>query len=188
MLSGIKVNGRLIPAHAGKTAGCRGSACPTPAHPRSRGENHIPPARVGGGEGSSPLTRGKLFIQCYRILNHRLIPAHAGKTINVSLTALPLPAHPRSRGENVFPKWRRLSVPGSSPLTRGKPGIDGNTGNAGRLIPAHAGKTGGAAWCCTEDGAHPRSRGENVELGVEAEKEAGSSPLTRGKLPGRDQD
>ena len=70
-------------------------------------------------------------------------------------------AHPRSRGENPRVHEARFQRSGSSPLTRGKLArllkVSPSTG----LIPAHAGKTGGAAWCCTEDG--------------------GSSPLTRGK-------
>ena len=50
-----------------------------------------------------------------------------------------------------------------------------------RLIPAHAGKTenGGKAW--NKATAHPRSRGENVELSRVPIRDYGSSPLTRGK-------
>ena len=51
-----------------------------------------------------------------------------------------------------------------------------------RLIPAHAGKTSSrtATHCAAR--AHPRSRGENF-TGIDGQRhEAGSSPLTRGKL------
>ena len=51
-----------------------------------------------------------------------------------------------------------------------------------RLIPAHAGKTATACTRATTWGAHPRSRGENEYGFALADKEAGSSPLTRGKL------
>ena len=55
---------RLIPAHAGKTP-CRARSAGHPeAHPRSRGENGIPTARVLQPGGSSPLTRGKHFLTC----------------------------------------------------------------------------------------------------------------------------
>ena len=70
---------------------------------------------------------------------------------------------------------------GSSPLTRGKPGVDARREHGGGLIPAHAGKTlwervlGDAAW------AHPRSRGENAHAGRKLRGNGGSSPLTRGK-------
>ena len=70
-----------------------------------------------------------------------LIPAHAGKTTRLKAPATPGRAHPRSRGENG--KGVNIAQPriGSSPLTRGK--HDGLVADrpAGRLIPAHAGKT-----------------------------------------------
>ena len=49
------------------------------------------------------------------------------------------------------------------------------------LIPAHAGKTGGVEVDEREDGAHPRSRGENVCADADRRARRGSSPLTRGK-------
>ena len=50
---------RLIPAHAGKTAGLRGVRFRREAHPRSRGENPRREAAALSRSGSSPLTRGK---------------------------------------------------------------------------------------------------------------------------------
>ena len=49
------------------------------------------------------------------------------------------------------------------------------------LIPAHAGKT--LLWDGIQAywGAHPRSRGENVDRMLRDAWELGSSPLTRGK-------
>ena len=55
---------RLIPAHAGKTAGPWTSSTQTAAHPRSRGENLDADCGVGFAAGSSPLTRGKHFLTC----------------------------------------------------------------------------------------------------------------------------
>ena len=52
------------------------------------------------------------------------------------------------------------------------------------LIPAHAGKTAGAASTFSQNAAHPRSRGENVGLSGLRRVEYGSSPLTRGKRLG----
>ena len=51
--------------------------------------------------GSSPLTRGKLISTVVGVISGRLIPAHAGKTVKVSVVAETKKAHPRSRGENV---------------------------------------------------------------------------------------
>ena len=54
----------LIPAHAGKTRRARPGRALQPAHPRSRGENVIASAARVFTVGSSPLTRGKLFLTC----------------------------------------------------------------------------------------------------------------------------
>ena len=70
---------------------------------------------------------------------------------------------------------------GSSPLTRGKRSIWGDGRAASGLIPAHAGKTcASTSWECPAR-AHPRSRGENNDVGVALAARFGSSPLTRGK-------
>ena len=71
---------------------------------------------------------------------------------------------------------------GSSPLTRGKLHCSFQVIGGSRLIPAHAGKTVGIATETLVPRAHPRSRGENLNLVMIDEAWAGSSPLTRGKL------
>ena len=173
---------RLIPAHAGKTEvlwlGRNGSA----AHPRSRGENgYLSVFRVTG-LGSSPLTRGKHWETQIDHWEQRLIPAHAGKTTISSSACRPTPAHPRSRGENAACMSSMVAPFGSSPLTRGKPSVGPAAGFGRGLIPAHAGKTGrGGPWW-SRLSAHPRSRGENAAPDGFVDPDAGSSPLTRGKL------
>ena len=77
---------RLIPAHAGKTPTCDAVHTLSGAHPRSRGENCCASHCLRVGEGSSPLTRGKLRILVGRARIERLIPAHAGKTTTLHLT------------------------------------------------------------------------------------------------------
>ena len=181
----VQVGRRLIPAHAGKTSASHLQSPPRAAHPRSRGENEIDRRLSPRKIGSSPLTRGKhprgqILQACVR-----LIPAHAGKTSFLSGFGGSLSAHPRSRGENARRTGSLPCARGSSPLTRGKPGLAFVRSPHPRLIPAHAGKTcecyaaGWAGW------AHPRSRGENMQAATAAQIDAGSSPLTRGKPPGR---
>ena len=51
-----------------------------------------------------------------------------------------------------------------------------------RLIPAHAGKTYLQRLQRSDEGAHPRSRGENQDENIINLTKQGSSPLTRGKL------
>ena len=151
------------------------------AHPRSRGENKRPAMTTIGSLGSSPLTRGKLLIRIVVSLSVGLIPAHAGKTTNLSPVQKTTPAHPRSRGENGHPERRVLWKVGSSPLTRGKPERPVRPIPQRRLIPAHAGKTEPICVLRGIGAAHPRSRGENVTRPREASVVCGSSPLTRGK-------
>ena len=133
------------------------------------------------GEGSSPLTRGKLRRPDRCEPTARLIPAHAGKTLCVRCSFDPGRAHPRSRGENQAAANARTNDTGSSPLTRGKPRAAGRARPRCRLIPAHAGKTASPRRGDRPRAAHPRSRGENGYFSLISSASAGSSPLTRGK-------
>ena len=136
------------------------------------------------GDGSSPLTRGKLSTAATSLWRLRLIPAHAGKTLEGLAGLLSGLAHPRSRGENR-PRARSGPVRhGSSPLTRGKQPRSSRAKTCNGLIPAHAGKTRSVHGGVDPEEAHPRSRGENIRSIHERRGNLGSSPLTRGKLPG----
>ena len=175
---------RLIPAHAGKTHHQHHVACHAPAHPRSRGENSPRYSGAAPAAGSSPLTRGKQNTMTTYRRKGRLIPAHAGKTNKYGARLSRTTAHPRSRGENPgsgMPSWFRS---GSSPLTRGKRRQLNPMRAASRLIPAHAGKTAEKPQRLFGASAHPRSRGENSARAISPGVNVGSSPLTRGKLPG----
>ena len=172
---------RLIPAHAGKTMPPTASLEAHRAHPRSRGENVGDFASGPGGQGSSPLTRGKRANAHRGFLTVRLIPAHAGKTVCGFSPASPAPAHPRSRGENFVVVEELPDGVGSSPLTRGKQRLRLSLLSPPRLIPAHAGKTVCDRAYKHHGPAHPRSRGENVLPRLPSADFAGSSPLTRGK-------
>ena len=115
--------GRLIPAHAGKTADSLSGRPPCAAHPRSRGENFACGAAITKNVGSSPLTRGKPSIPRTGRIAAGLIPAHAGKTSPHPPGRWARPAHPRSRGENASVFLGIAWSVGSSPLTRGKPSL-----------------------------------------------------------------
>ena len=174
----------LIPAHAGKTSRIACASSTVRAHPRSRGENVEDCVRVLDGEGSSPLTRGKLSRIGVPWLMPGLIPAHAGKTHQPGPARGQSRAHPRSRGENLGGEGGFRVSAGSSPLTRGKRGRGRHGCRSLGLIPAHAGKTPPAITHRLASWAHPRSRGENTWQMLVTQASVGSSPLTRGK-PGR---
>ena len=171
----------LIPAHAGKTTLGTLTRLAHRAHPRSRGENVRPGRPCAHPTGSSPLTRGKLEAFAAGRDIYGLIPAHAGKTAASTGTVRTPRAHPRSRGENGSPTRVRLGTSGSSPLTRGKLARTRAAPTGGGLIPAHAGKTFFDSLAKSCEGAHPRSRGENIQSPSQTVKTSGSSPLTRGK-------
>ena len=151
----------LIPAHAGKTHYGGYAKELVEAHPRSRGENALMSLGLWARSGSSPLTRGKPPYRSWWGAFRRLIPAHAGKTGFTVTCCTPPPAHPRSRGENPACVIALMSLGGSSPLTRGKPGAGRSPLRLNGLIPAHAGKTGSPLRRSSAEAAHPRSRGEN---------------------------
>ena len=173
---------RLIPAHAGKTAGYRTHEGASRAHPRSRGENQTRASHPSPVLGSSPLTRGKRRTRGREVGFDRLIPAHAGKTMPPTPPHQLQPAHPRSRGENPLSRVIRQGAAGSSPLTRGKRFLYQTYHRKERLIPAHAGKTRCRRRSTRGRWAHPRSRGENPRSATRSSGATGSSPLTRGKL------
>ena len=151
------------------------------AHPRSRGENVLAAPMIVLILGSSPLTRGKPCARVGETVGGGLIPAHAGKTGWDAGADGDLGAHPRSRGENRDGVIDRLSIGGSSPLTRGKRIHHSRQRHLPGLIPAHAGKTEAVTAVSVFEWAHPRSRGENFRLRMRAPVQGGSSPLTRGK-------
>ena len=175
----------LIPAHAGKTNHGSSLADAVKAHPRSRGENYNSAIMSYPSMGSSPLTRGKQTNFSPFKVNRRLIPAHAGKTYALEGITPVAEAHPRSRGENFLIVEVAEKLDGSSPLTRGKRRGPIESATRDRLIPAHAGKTLRGDPHLRDAAAHPRSRGENLREVAPVIPPAGSSPLTRGKLPSR---
>ena len=180
---GLGATAGLIPAHAGKTDRVESVRCDMPAHPRSRGENFSQCSSARLSAGSSPLTRGKPRASPRRRSYAGLIPAHAGKTTWPPVWIEASWAHPRSRGENAGKAKVCPLIAGSSPLTRGKHMIVATPGRMRGLIPAHAGKTRSTPSANSRDWAHPRSRGENPFRLRSRAAAAGSSPLTRGKLP-----
>ena len=89
-------------------------------HPHSRGENAEARGDAAGGEGSSPLARGKSGRGIGGIIVFRFIPTRAGKMLRLMPMTPPPRVHPHSRGENRFTKSGQPVTNGSSPLARGK--------------------------------------------------------------------
>ena len=176
-----RVQGGLIPAHAGKTLAASSKMGPARAHPRSRGENLYGKLAASLTGGSSPLTRGKHSSAIGLCRARGLIPAHAGKTRSYPRRSHRERAHPRSRGENLMASSFAFACSGSSPLTRGKRGAYWRDRVPGGLIPAHAGKTNSARSDARGIAAHPRSRGENLVGHVDWRRSERLIPAHAGK-------
>ena len=196
--------GGLIPARTGKTTTAQLHSMINSAHPRACGENmnpgvhHAPRtgssprvrenAAASGKDvadaGSSPRVRGKRALYLLRGPTSGLIPARAGKTPRRIADPAHRAAHPRACGENAFITAQQQLLSGSSPRVRGKLRPHHWHGDLGRLIPARAGKTPRRRRPPDAGRAHPRACGENVRWTSQADREGGSSPRVRGKLPG----
>ena len=110
---------RIIPALAGNTDQSQWTWSTSKDHPRSRGEYATEPGCGVPGFGSSPLSRGILNTLSGAGATARIIPALAGNTFPLHITAYAIGDHPRSRGEYTA-RWLTLVYPGgSSPLSRG---------------------------------------------------------------------
>ena len=171
---------RLIPARAGNTrSGCL-ALVPASAHPRSRGEHAPVELERENLLGSSPLARGTHLGGTVDDTPDRLIPARAGNTATMTASRSGLSAHPRSRGEHVYPVADKVADAGSSPLARGTRVHPVPTKSPHRLIPARAGNTRARNRTDRLFSAHPRSRGEHDWHRAIAAFTFGSSPLARG--------
>ena len=174
----------LIPAYAGSTAPALNRRAGGGAHPRLRGEHTWLCVSKQGDHGSSPLTRGAPLAGLVDDLQRGLIPAYAGST-GFSLVCYRVgEAHPRLRGEHQRHKRQQVSTFGSSPLTRGALAYPPLMSACVGLIPAYAGSTTRGHRCCKQQAAHPRLRGEHIELSSAKAFLFGSSPLTRGAHKG----
>ena len=120
IVAGLVTVGGLIPARAGKTRRRRAGRRLREAHPRAGGENHARKVAKPGDKGSSPRGRGKHLQATVSLLERRLIPARAGKTLTVITLTAWKRAHPRAGGENDLAVNGNFDGNGSSPRGRGK--------------------------------------------------------------------
>ena len=136
--------------------------------------------------GSSPHTRGARLSYGVFHTFWRIIPAYAGSTKFWQFLATRSRDHPRIRGEHRI-CWNRILVPrGSSPHTRGAPAVRPLHRRRSRIIPAYAGSTRPGPRRTALDRDHPRIRGEHYKVEGGKKLRPGSSPHTRGALPGHD--
>ena len=175
------VNGRSIPAGAGKTFENLRTLTANEVYPRGCGENSSSlPASVRS-RGLSPRVRGKPLRAPRAAFRARSIPAGAGKTQALWAAREMDWVYPRGCGENERVLWGRGAAEGLSPRVRGKPRRIARADTRERSIPAGAGKTPEGAGACAGGVVYPRGCGENTRSARAMCARGGLSPRVRGK-------
>ena len=138
--------------------------------------------------GSSPHARGTLGDVIQLAGGRRFIPAYAGNAALSALRRSWAAVHPRIRGERERAERNQVVKDGSSPHTRGTPGLLHHVWRSGRFIPAYAGNAPTSRANLAASPVHPRIRGERGTASMMYSDDDGSSPHTRGTrridLPG----
>ena len=171
---------RIIPAHAGNTCETDKRASNAADHPRACGEHAVGRWPALALAGSSPRMRGTQGLAMANRLGIRIIPAHAGNTVNTARPRSWPPDHPRACGEHAHICCLRALDLGSSPRMRGTLQIKVSHLAIWRIIPAHAGNTRIVRDSKLSETDHPRACGEHNLQQVCPGAFRGSSPRMRG--------
>ena len=176
---------RFIPAGAGNGTR-RDFWIPLSAvHPRGRGERLTMAPVSFLTRGSSPRARGTADDIEREIPRSRFIPAGAGNGSTLDTRSMPLPVHPRGRGERLAEAYPCPVEHGSSPRARGTERHQHAGRQWRRFIPAGAGNGLDVAAGRLKAAVHPRGRGERGRSQVTSLPAGGSSPRARGTARGQ---
>ena len=179
----------IIPAHAGSRRSTSPSTSIPRDHPRACGEQTCTGCPQNGHGGSSPRMRGAGRAEREHRPVPRIIPAHAGSSLELSDVRRLGRDHPRACGEQPSRATSATARCGSSPRMRGAEILLWVIPAAARIIPAHAGSRIRTAVSDRSAEDHPRACGEQWGLPPIACFTRGSSPRMRGadRRGGRDQ-
>ena len=114
--------GRITPAHAGKSDGSGDVTFTATDHPRACGEKDEQPLPQFSNVGSPPRMRGKDISKSFRMYRSRITPAHAGKRTLGQRAGYRAADHPRACGEKAASCVPFDGAHGSPPRMRGKGG------------------------------------------------------------------
>ena len=110
----------ITPAHAGKRSSLARLQVVIQDHPRPCGEKRKRKAKNHIFLGSPPPMRGKDIQNIGCIFEHRITPAHAGKSYGGTKSTKTIKDHPRPCGEKALYGGRAKRHLGSPPPMRGK--------------------------------------------------------------------
>ena len=173
----------IIPAHAGLTLQVVRQLIDTWDHPRACGAHCTIIFSEIRYAGSSPRMRGSRKLMEIPLVDHGIIPAHAGLTLIPKHDRLCPWDHPRACGAHSSLKSRRTNTTGSSPRMRGSHLATCQYYIVRGIIPAHAGLTRIDITFNIMDWDHPRACGAHCNAFDLVRIHKGSSPRMRGSLP-----
>ena len=113
---------------------------------------------------------------------HRITPAHAGKSGKPGPVKLAAPDHPRTYGEKWYLDIELPPTRGSPPRMRGKAKRRERPQSSRRITPAYAGKRRSSYTAALWAADHPHTCGEKKAAISPLVKPAGSPPHMRGKV------
>ena len=178
--SPAKLFHRIIPAHAGNSRASVTLLVWLTDHLRACGELTCVTSDARALSGSSPRMRGTPSLSALQPSVRRIIPAHAGNSIQITLPYPSLADHPRACGE-LSPRVMSSSPSGgSSPRMRGTLLRQRNPQVLCRIIPAHAGNSRFLGLLVRVGLDHPRACGELDQQMDAISRFVGSSPRMRG--------
>ena len=175
--------GRFIPACAGNSGRLPGAVISATVHPRVCGEQDPEFIQKAGFHGSSPRVRGTDGWSDPILYSVRFIPACAGNSLPMLISAFSGTVHPRVCGEQILPCCRASLRHGSSPRVRGTATCHQARPLPLRFIPACAGNSTDSARNALSCAVHPRVCGEQWPVSSARQIGNGSSPRVRGTEP-----
>ena len=125
--------------------------------------------------------RGKGRLKNLPILQIRITPAYAGKSMELSSNIMVLKDHPRLCGEKHSINTTIPHILGSPPPMRGKEALYSAVQRGDRITPAYAGKRNWLRFCEAQNKDHPRLCGEKSSSTNLDFITSGSPPPMRGK-------
>ena len=146
-----------------------------------RGEDQGTPKFVSDATGSPPHARGRPFSPRSDLIQTRITPACAGKTVAPAGDRRRTQDHPRMRGEDPPSCCGEWWAQGSPPHARGRQATSMCPRQADRITPACAGKTRVKLHRWKPFTDHPRMRGEDVPASPCSCPSQGSPPHARGR-------
>ena len=151
---------QITPAHAGKRLQVSLPTMPSTDHPRTCGEKCRCENRPHHDLGSPPHMRGKVYISERIRCAIRITPAHAGKSLLLSLNHFQDEDHPRTCGEKLTSANCLSNGDGSPPHMRGKVYLSFGKSSGTGITSAHAGKRFLPRVRSNASRDHPRTCGE----------------------------